>query len=58
MNRAAARRRAVSLRNFGYVRKRDADLAVALSAMRVWEARGLLAKSRELLRRLAPLTRA
>ena len=36
----------------GYVKKRDGELALALSAMKIVEGRALVAKTRELLRRL------
>ena len=37
----------------GYVKKRNGDLALALSAMKVWEARGLVVQSRALLDQVA-----
>jgi hypothetical protein len=39
----------------GYVKKRDGELALALSAMKLLEARAILAKSRTLLRRQSAL---
>jgi hypothetical protein len=39
----------------GYVKKRDGELALALSAMKLMEARAVLAKSRTLLRRQSVL---
>lgn len=53
MTPAAPRLRAGQIANLGYVKRRDGELAVALSAMKLWEARALLAKSRDLLRRLS-----
>jgi hypothetical protein len=56
MTIAASRRARVrELLTFGYVRKRDGELALALSAMKLLEARALVAKTREVLRRLSGL---
>jgi len=47
--RSSARIRSSALLRAGYVKKREGQLALALSAMKLMEAQALLVKSRTLL---------
>ena len=52
MKRGEYKERAAIIARTSYVKKSDGHLAVALSAMNIWEARALVAQTREFLQRL------